>query len=176
MFLPSWTSLPPPSPSHPSRLLQSPGQTPGLTWIFWNLVMVLFSAMWLDAWTPKRPVACCLEKKWKCYSFSHVWVFATPWTVARQAPLSMEFSRLNTGVGCHAFLQGIFPIQESNPALLHCRQILYHLSHQGNPWILEWVAYPFSRGSSWPRNQTRVSCITGRFFIVWATREALNLP
>jgi len=38
--------------------------------------------------------------------------------------------------------------------------------------ILEWVAFPFSRGSSWPRNQTRVSCIVGGFFTSWATREA----
>ena len=39
----------------------------------------------------------------------------------------------NTGVGCHAVLQGIFPIQGSNPHLLHCRWILYQLSHQGSP-------------------------------------------
>ena len=38
--------------------------------------------------------------------------------------------------------------------------------------ILEWVAISFSRGSSWPRDQTWVSCIAGRFFIIWATREA----
>ena len=38
--------------------------------------------------------------------------------------------------------------------------------------ILKWVAIPFSRGSSWPRDQTHVSCTTGRFFIIWATREA----
>ena len=38
--------------------------------------------------------------------------------------------------------------------------------------ILEWIAIPFSRGSSWPRDQTRVSCIEGRFFTDWATREA----
>ena len=43
----------------------------------------------------------------------------------------------NTGVGCHALLQGIFPTQGSNPGLPHCRQILYHLSHQGSPWILK---------------------------------------
>ena len=47
----------------------------------------------------------------------------------------------NTGVGCHALLQGIFPTQGSNPGLPHCRWILYHLSHQGSPRILEWVAY-----------------------------------
>jgi len=35
--------------------------------------------------------------------------------------------------------------------------------------ILEWTAIPFSRGSSWPRNQTQVSCTAGRFFTVWAT-------
>ena len=38
--------------------------------------------------------------------------------------------------------------------------------------ILEWVAIPFSRGSSWPRDQTQVSCIAARFFTIWATREA----
>ena len=78
----------------------------------------------------------------------------------------------NTGEGHHALLQGIFPTQESNPGLSRCREILYHLSHQGSPRILEWIAYPFSRGSSWPGNQTRVSCIAGGFFINWATREA----
>ena len=38
--------------------------------------------------------------------------------------------------------------------------------------ILEWVAIPFSGGSSWPRDWTWVSCIAGRFFTIWATREA----
>ena len=71
----------------------------------------------------------------------------------------------NTGVGCHALLHGIFPSQGSNPGLLHCKWILYHLSHQGSPRILEWITYPFSRGSSWPRNWTGVSCIAGGFFL-----------
>ena len=78
-------------------------------------------------------------------------------------------------------LQQIFPTQESNQALLYCRWILYQLSYQGIPkvkvkvtqWcltlrepmdcivygilqirILEWVTFPFSRGSSQPRGQT----------------------
>ena len=38
----------------------------------------------------------------------------------------------NTGVGCHAHLQGIFPTRGSNQGLPHCRRILYHLSHQGS--------------------------------------------
>ena len=70
----------------------------------------------------------------------------------------------NTGVGNHSLLQGAFPTQRSNRGLLHCRWILYSLSHQGSPRIQEWEAYPFSRGSSQPRNQTRVSCVAGRFF------------
>ena len=40
--------------------------------------------------------------------------------------------------------------------------------------MLEWVAIPFSRGSSQPRDRTRVSCIAGRFFIFWATRIIWN--
>ena len=63
-----------------------------------------------------------------------------------------------TGVGCHALLQGIFLTKDHglNPGLLHCRWILYCLSHQGSPRILEWVVYPFSRGSLQPRNWTGV--------------------
>ena len=40
--------------------------------------------------------------------------------------------------------------------------------------MLEYLAIPFSRKSSWPRDQTQVSCIAGRFFTNWVTREALN--
>ena len=75
-----------------------------------------------------------------------------------------------TGMGCHALLHRIFPTQGLNPGLPHHRWILYWLSHQGSPRILEWVAYPFSRGSSWPRNQTRVSCIAGRFFTIFTLK------
>ena len=39
--------------------------------------------------------------------------------------------------------------------------------------IPEWVAIPFSRGSSWPKDRTRASCVAGKFFTVWATREAM---
>ena len=70
----------------------------------------------------------------------------------------------NTGVGSLSLLQGVFPTQGSNPGLPHCWQILYQLRHKGSPRILEWVAYPFSSRSSWPRNQTGVSCTAGGFF------------
>ena len=51
----------------------------------------------------------------------------------------------------------------------------------GTPWTIQskefsrpeyWIAFPFSRGSSQPRDQTQVSCIGGRFFNLWVTREA----
>ena len=90
---------------------------------------------------------------WKWKLLSCVRLFVTPWT---------------TGVDSLSLLQGIFPIQGSNPGLPHCRWIIYQLSHQGSPRILEWVAYPFSSRSSLLRNQTRVSCIAGRFFTSWA--------
>ena len=79
----------------------------------------------------------------------------------------------NTGVGCHALLQGIFPTQGWNPGRPCCRWILYCLSHQGSPRILEWVACPGdrgtgdregSRGTSQPRNWIRASCIAGSFY------------
>ena len=83
---------------------------------------------------------CCLVLK-SCLTLCH-----TPWTVAHKSPLSMGFSGKNTGVGCHALLQGICPTQGLNPeslvspalagrffitsttweAPLHCRQFLYH--------------------------------------------------
>ena len=53
-----------------------------------------------------------------------------------------------------------------------CTQILYQLSHQGSPRILEWVAYPFFRESYWPRSRTGVSCVAGRFFTSRATAAA----
>ena len=43
----------------------------------------------------------------------------------------------NSGVDCHSLLQGIFPTQGSNPGVLHCRQILYCLNHQGSPLNLQ---------------------------------------
>ena len=70
------------------------------------------------------------------YGFSRVRLFATPWTVACQAPLPMGFSRQEYWRGCHGLLQGIFPTQGSNPrllCLLHYRLILYCWATRGGP-------------------------------------------
>ena len=66
-------------------------------------------------------------------SLSHVRLFATSWIIAHQAPLSVEFSRQAYWSGLPFPSPGIFPTQGLNLGLLHCRRILYHLSHQGNP-------------------------------------------
>ena len=68
----------------------------------------------------------------KCYSLSHFWLSVTPRTVARLL-CPWESTGKNTGVGCHSLLQGNCRTQESKSCLRHCRQILYHLSHQGLP-------------------------------------------
>ena len=88
----------------------------------------------------------------------------SPWTFPGQ----------NTGVGSLFLLQGIFPTQELNLGLPHCRWVLYQLSNKGSSRILGWVACPFSSRFSCPRNWTGVSCIAGGFFTNWAIREALR--
>ena len=64
----------------------------------------------------------------------------------------------NTRVGCHFLLQGIFPTQGLNPGLLHCRQILYHLSYRevpkfeeenGNPLQYSCLENSTDRGAWW---------------------------
>ena len=77
--------------------------------------------------------------------FSHVWLFATLWTVAHQTPLSMDSPGKNTGVGCYALLQGIFPTQGSNP----CLSCLLHW--QGG-------SSPLGEGATWeaPSNGCKV--------------------
>ena len=119
---------------------------------------------------------------------SRVRLFATPWTVAHQAPLSMGFSRQEYWSESPSPSPGDLPDQGWNLSIFHFRWILYPLSHQKvkvkvvqscptlfNPMdntvygilqatILEWVAIPFSRGSSQHRDRTQVSPITGGFF------------
>ena len=73
-----------------------------------------------------------LKVKW----LSRVWLFATPWTVAYRAPLSMGFSKQEYWSGLPLLLQGIFPTQGSNLCvlyLLHCSRIILPLSHWGFP-------------------------------------------
>ena len=85
-------------------------------------------------------------------SLSRVQLFATPGTVAYQAPLSMgilQARKLESVQG------GIFPTQGSNMGLLHCRQFLYRPSHQGSPGKLNALLvklHPLESPSRLPTN------------------------
>jgi len=126
------------------------------------------------------PIPSCLILPWRGSPHFFLAIAAWKWMNVKVIqlcptlcnPMDYTVHGKNTGVGSRALLQGIFPTQGSNPGLLHCRWILYQLNYTGSPRVLEWVAYPFSRGYSWPRNQIGVSFITSRFFTNWAIREA----
>ena len=96
------------------------------------------------------------------WSLSRVWLFlCNPMDCSPPgSSVHGDSPGKNIGVGCHALLQRIFLTHGSNPDLPPCRQILYHLSHQGSQRILAWVAYPISKGTSWPQesNQALLHC------------------
>ena len=71
-------------------------------------------------------------RKVKVKSLSRVQLFATPWTVAYQVPLLMGFSGQECWSGLPFPSPGDVPDPGIEPSFLHCRQMLYHLSHQGN--------------------------------------------
>ena len=78
-------------------------------------------------------------------SLSPVRLFATPWTVANQAPPSMEFSMQAYWSGLPFPSPGDLPTQGSNLGLPHCRQALYHLTHQESPSLLKsLLCFPIS--------------------------------
>ena len=79
----------------------------------------------------------------------------------------------NTGVGSLYLSRGLSQPSDWTQISHIAGEFFYQLSHKGSPRILEWVAYPFSSGSSWPKNRTGISCIAGGFFTNWAMREAL---
>ena len=70
---------------------------------------------------------------WLLCHFNRVLLFETLWPVACRAPLSIGFPGKNTGVGCHALFQGIFPTHESNWCLLHWQESSLPIVPAGNP-------------------------------------------
>ena len=81
----------------------------------------------------------------------------TPWTRGSTRLLcAWDSPGKSTGVGCHFLLQGIFLTQELNPGLLHCRQILYHLSYEGSYFGQPLFLAPFS--SELEKKKTTIGC------------------
>ena len=99
-------------------------------------------------------------------------------------PVSKVFSTLSSLCLCFQVLtilclclecfQSLYVKWESLSHIQLCDPRDYTVHGMLQAWILEWVAFPFSRGSSQPSNWTGVSHIAGRFFTNWATREALR--
>ena len=75
---------------------------------------------------------------------------------------------------CSSALVKWSEVAQSNPTLCDpdCSLLCSSIYGIFQARVLEWVAISFSRGSSWPRDRTQVSCTVGRRFTVWATREA----
>ena len=112
-----------------------PGRLVKETWLHWEEIpssfLLLLSGMWPWWWQLQSHV-----RLWK------VSVTQSCPTLCNPMDCSLPGSSVhgilrgkNTGVDCHVPLQGIFPTQISNLGLLHCRQILYCLSHQGSPGL-----------------------------------------
>ena len=99
-------------------------------------------------------------------------------------PVSKVFSTLSSLCLCFQVLtilclclecfQSLYVKWKSLSHIQLCDPMDYTVHGILQAWILEWVAFPFSRGSSQPSNWTGVSHIAGRFFTNWATREALR--
>ena len=113
-----------------------------------------------------------------CLDTQSCLTLGSPWSVPQDSSVPGDSPGKNAGVCCHAFLQGMCPTQGSNPGLLHCRWILYYLSHQGTQNILENVkrliagSYFISKSvqdfCSWQRNLIRgkVSTKTSTLFLM----------
>ena len=149
-YIPSlWTSLPAPSPSHPSRLIQSP-----------CLSFLSHTA----------------NSRWLSLTYGNVSFHVTlSIHLTLSSPLSMSIK---------LFFLSVSPLSEWVSAVVHLSPIfcdpmdcslpgsLVHGIIQAR--ILKWVSISFSRGSSRPRDRTRVSHIVGRCFTIWATREVMG--
>ena len=96
-----------------------------------------WNPQWADCRPPLHP-----SIRYSCAVFSCSVVSNSLWPHAQSSSVHGDSPGKNTGAGGHFLLQGIFLTQGSNPGLLHCRQILYCLSHQESPVL--WYNYHFN--------------------------------
>ena len=155
----------------------------------------------VDVSPPGSPAPGILQARaleWVAISFSSAWkwkvkvkllsgvqLFATPWTTAYQAPLSMGVCRQEYWSGVPlpspttlfqiltwSITSLKLKVNIPKSYLTLCDPMDYTVHGILQARILEWVDFPFSRGSPQPRDQTQVSHVSGRFFASWATKEA----
>ena len=91
--------------------------------------------------------------------------------IAHQGPLFMGFSRQEYWSGLPCPTPGDLPNPGIKPRSSALRVDSLLSEPPGKPKTLDWIAYPFSGGSSWPKNQARVSCIACGLFTSWTTRD-----
>ena len=116
-------------------VLQCPGSSSTLGRPIYQVIWVdLSQSCWVSAAVLWFSALIYLRSEVK--SLTCVWLFATPWTVAYQVPPSMGFSRQEYWSGLPLPSSEILLTQGLNPGLLHCRQTLYRLSHQGSPGFI----------------------------------------
>ena len=132
----------------------------------------------LEHLCPKRVVAYQKDKNLQCSKLEY-----SPWKNSQGSKLE-QFKQQNKYVvftknKCPPAHTGLIhnliskrKVKVAQLCLTLCNPIDYTFHRILQARILEWVAYPFSSGSSWPKNRTGVSCIAGGFFTNWATREA----
>ena len=107
------------------------------TWLLcWDICILYDNFVWGKNLKKKK-----IRENSSSVSHLVMFDFATPWTVAQEPRLLCPWDSpgKNTWGGSCSLLQGIFPNQRSNPGLLHCRQILYHLTHQGSRFYVDWI-------------------------------------
>ena len=106
-------------------------------------ILDYFKSSWYHLEVPGKE----LEWNLPCvHTLNHVQFFATPWTVAHQAPLSVGFKDKHTGAGCHFLFQGIFLTQDSNPCLLcllHWQADCLPIVPPGKPLNENWAVFYF---------------------------------
>ena len=120
----------------------------------------------------------------KKLKWSHSIMSDSPWPHGLQPtrlPRPWDFPVKSTGVGCHCLLLEIFLTQGLNPGLPHCRQTLYHLSHQGSqisPYLFIYLKTILLSSESWHLNTVllpaRVLQDTHRYFFYLACLERLR--
>ena len=127
---------------------------------FWHTLehgWTLKTLCWVTYWIRSDQISHSVMSDWivKWKSLSCVWLLATPWTVAHQAPLSMEIlqARILEWVAI-SFSRGSSWLRDRTQ-VLHCRQILYCLNYQGSPILM------YTSANKWDLEQaTTGGCIS----------------
>ena len=104
-------------------------------WWKWKVIQPLWRMVWKFLLKARNKTTMCLIAQ-LCLALCDPMDCSPPGSCVHE-----DSPGKNTGVGCHTLLQGILLTQGSNPGLLHCRQILYCLGHQGSPYLIVWISH-----------------------------------